>query len=90
MRFLARHKWSVASLGLSSATLLLALSTGAHYVGQPQPEPRLGLALGLMDVSAMLAAFLTACIGLCKETPRGYAFVALLLSVVSFLSYVSQ
>ena len=90
MRFLAEHKWSLASLSLSSGTLFLALLSGAQYLGQPKPEPRLGLALGLMDLAALVAAFVTACIGLFKETTRGYALVALLLSVVSFLSYVSQ
>jgi hypothetical protein len=90
MRFLARHRWSIASLGLSSGTLLLALSIGLRFAGQPQPEPRLGRAVGLIDLSAMLAAFVTACVGLRRERSPACAFGALLLSIVSFLSYLSQ
>ena len=88
MRFLESHKWSTASIGLSLGSLLLALSIGAQYAGEARPELHLGVVLGLVDFIAILGAFVAACIGLFKETSRVFAAVALILSIVSCMSYL--
>jgi len=64
------------------------LTEGARYAPEAQPT-YLGLFLALVDVSAMLAAFVAACIGLSRETSREFAVVGLLLSIVSCISLLS-
>ncbi len=87
---MARHKWSVISVGTTVfvAVLLFATVSFLHHRGQWNPNSRLAGGLSFLGGSAMLVSLVTAFVAIVKEEPVFYGLAALCLSLLSFFLYV--
>ncbi len=90
MVFPRKYSWSVSSVLLSGGVLLLTAWAGMYYQGQGGNVDQPPRWLGVLDLIAVPASFVTACVALGKEPSRSVGILALILSVLSFFCAVSS
>ena len=90
MVFPRKYSWSLSSVLLSGGVLLLTDWAGMDYRGQGWDVDQPPRWLGLLDLVAVPASFVTACAALVKEPSRAGGILALTLSVLSFFCAVSS
>lgn len=90
MVFPRKYSWSVSSIVLSGGILLLTAWAGMYYPGRGWEVDQPPRWLGLLDLIAVPASFVTACVALGKEPSRTAGILALMLSVLSFFCAVSS
>jgi hypothetical protein len=87
---LRTNKWSSISILTTSLVAIITYATiHLMYIrGQWDFQSGLSLALGILDVLAMLFSAIAGIVAMAKERPAGYGVVALCLSLLSFFLYV--
>jgi hypothetical protein len=90
MRGFLKFRWSILSLVVTEGTALGTLTVVQHLYrrGLWQPEPPIGIEVGIAGAMAVIVSFVLAIVAIATEKPQAAGIVALCLSVLSFLLYV--
>lgn len=85
-----QHRWSFGSVVLTLGNFLLSFGTVQYLYrrGAWNPNSSLGSAVELAGAIGVLLSLLVAVVAIFRERSRGYGFVALSLSLLSFFLYV--